>query len=325
MRRLAPCVALALLCAQARAAAPSLNLQVHLDAGVIRVGDIWRDAGDGAATVIGAAPPPGRAITVDGPQLAYLARLFNVEWKPVSGVERVTIERPGRAVSREEIVGSVRRSLIEAGAPEDGTVELAGFNPVQVPPLATPAISVQEATYDPGSERFAATLLVAAEGMPTESARVAGRVVQLADAVIATRRIAAGQIVLPGDVRVQAVPQRRLGQDMAHDPAQVVGQAARRLLAAGQPVPLAAIGAPILVEKGEPVALSLATPGMAIVAQGRALTAGGQGDVIQVLNPASRAVLEARVTGPGHASVAPGSTPVTQAAGSPPRNPEIAQ
>ena len=304
---------------------PTLNVQIQLDAGVIRVGDIWHDAGGNAAAIIGTAPLPGHSITVDGAQLGYIARLYNVEWKPTSGVERTIIERPGRTLTRDEIVVALRRRLAEAGAPADSTVELTSLNDILVPPTSSPVISVQDISFDAGTERFSATLLIAAEGMATENTRVAGRAVQLVDAVVATRRLSVGQTIGPDDVKLLPISQRRVGVEIARDLNRVVGQAARHTLVSGQPVPIADIGAPILVEKGGLVMLSIEMPGMSIAAQGRALDAGGRGDTIQVMNPMSHAVLEARVSGPGQASVVPGSTPVVAAAGSLSRSSEVAQ
>ncbi len=110
-----------------------LKLQVQLDAGVVRVSDLWTNAGPKADAVIGAAPPPGRSIAVEAGQLAYIARLYDVEWRPTSGVERASIERMGRPLSRDEVAEPIRRSLIEAGAAQSITVDLANFAPILVP------------------------------------------------------------------------------------------------------------------------------------------------------------------------------------------------
>ena len=53
----------------------------------------------------------------------------------------------------------------------------------------------------------------------------------------------------------------------------------------------------------------LDSPGIALTAQGQALEAGAIGERIRVLNPVSRAVLEAEVIGPGRVRVAPDASP----------------
>jgi flagella basal body P-ring formation protein FlgA len=62
------------------------------------------------------------------------------------------------------------------------------------------------------------------------------------------------------------------------------------------------------------VALSLESGGLALAAQGKALESGAEGEQIRVLNPASRAVIVAVVTGQGRARVTPGSVPALPAA-----------
>ncbi len=57
--------------------------------------------------------------------------------------------------------------------------------------------------------------------------------------------------------------------------------------------------------------MQLQSDGITIAGQGQALEPGAIGERVRVLNIASRAVLEAEVTGPGKVRVEPGSTPLT--------------
>ena len=104
----------------------------------------------------------------------------------------------------------------------------------------------------------------------------------------------------------------------------MLGQTPKRTIVAGQPVEDADVGAPIMVPKGATVVLLLDTPNMSLTAQGLALGSGGRGDVIQVMNPLSRAIVAARVTGAGQATIEPGSTPLVPPARATPRSPEVA-
>jgi flagella basal body P-ring formation protein FlgA len=301
-----------------------LKLQVQLDAGVIRVSDLWTNAGPKADNVIGPAPPPGRSIAVEAGQLAYIARLYDVDWRPTSGVERASIERTGRPLSRDEVAEPIRRSLIEAGAAQSVTVDLANFAPIMVPPASFPLLSVEGLAYDAAGERFSASIAVSTEGMQTQHMRVTGRVVQTVQAVVATRRLQADEIIGPDDVRVTALPARRLPGPAFSDPALAVGQSPKRTLVAGQALSAADVGPPIMIAKGTTVVMVVETPGLSMAAQGLALGPGGQNDVIQVMNPLSRAVVAARVTGPGRAVIAPGATPITPPANMTTRSPEVA-
>jgi flagella basal body P-ring formation protein FlgA len=329
MKRVTKTVLLALLCGSVVAgvhakSAAQLKLQVQLDAGVIKVSDIWANAGAKSDTVIGPAPPPGRSIAVEAGQLAYIAHLYDVNWRPTSGVERTVVERAGRPLTHDEIVEPIRRSLVQSGAPSTVTVDLAAIPPILVPPESFPLVSVEAQAYDTGSQRFSADLVVSTEGMQTQRTRVSGRVVQLVKALVAARRLEPGDVITPADVRATQVAERRLVGAVESDLSQVVGQTPKRTIVAGQPVEAADVGPPIMVTKGATVALLLETPNMSLTARGLALDAGGRGDVIQIMNPLTRAVVAARVTGAGRAAVEPGSAPLVPPSRAMPSNSEVA-
>ncbi len=312
-------------CLAAHADAPAvLKLQVQLDAGTIKVSDLWANAGTKSDTVIGPAPPPGRTIAIEAAQLAYIARLYDVDWRPISGVERTSLERLGRPLARDEVAEPIRRNLVESGVSPSVTVELSNFSPILVPPLSFPIISVEGISYDPADQRFSANIVASADGMATERMRVAGRVMDTVTAVVATRRLQPNDIIAPADVRLAQVAARSLPGPVATDLSQVVGQTPKRAIVAGQPMAAADVGPPALVAKGATVVLVLETPSMSLAAQGVALSAGGRDEMIQVMNPLSRAVVAARVAGPGRAVITPGAAPIVPPLAAPPRNPEVA-
>ena len=65
-----------------------------------------------------------------------------------------------------------------------------------------------------------------------------------------------------------------------------------------------------LAKEGARVLMQFDSPGISLTGQGQALETGAIGERIRVLNPTSRAVVEAEVTGPDRVRVAPNS--VTQ-------------
>jgi len=128
------------------------------------------------------------------------------------------------------------------------------------------------------------------------------------------RRLVAGQPIGAGDVRIARVRGGLVRGEPAHTLEQVVGMTPRAPVNPGQPLLVAELARPLAVAKGAVVAMELSAPGLQVLGQGRALEQGGMGDRIQVLNPASRAVLMAEIVGHDRVRVAPGSTPVQPAA-----------
>jgi flagella basal body P-ring formation protein FlgA len=330
MRAPATWLLLAMACFSGGAAkAPDsavLNLQVRVDAGVLHVSDIWRNAGPKSDAVIGSAPPPGRSFSIEAPQLAYIARLYDVDWRPSSGAERTSVERGGRPLDRDEVLDQIRRALVATGVPDTVTLDLVNFSPIMVPPMSFPTVQVDGLSYEQTTDRFTANISVSSEGMDRQTMQITGHAIQMTDAVVTVRRLQPDDVIADSDVKLVRMPQRRLSGDPASTITQVVGQAARRTIAAGQPVMISDIGQPMMVAKGAPVVLVMESPGLSIAAQGLALSSGGRDDVIEVMNPLSRAVVSARVIGPGRTSVSPNSTPLTRPArhGAPP-NPQVSQ
>lgn len=120
-----------------------------------------------------------------------------------------------------------------------------------------------------------------------------------AETVVAARTIRAQQILAPEDLRLVA------GEGAVADPADVIGLEARRTLYAGRPVSFDDLGPPAIVERNEVVPLAYSRGGLQILSEGRALARGGVGEVIRVMNLASRTTIQGRITAEGLVIVGP--------------------
>ncbi|WP_137177116.1 flagellar basal body P-ring formation chaperone FlgA [Roseomonas sp. AR75] len=286
--------------AQAEQVAPR-HFAVVSDA-VVRLSDLFDHAGPRADTVLGPAPAPGARLVVEAAQLQAIARTNGLAWRSV-GAERVVLERPGRALSREEVLVALRTALRSQGLDEEDEVELPGFSPPMVPEQAFVQLAVEGAVLDPAAGRFAATLAIVAEGIPTQRLRLAGRAVRMAPMLVAARRLPAGEAIRPGDVRVIRVPASRLRPGAAQAMETVVGQALRRPAAAEQPLLVSDLARPVAVERGQTVTMLYEIPGMTLTALGRAMDSAPRGGAVPVMNLSSRAVVQAEALGGGRVRV----------------------
>ena len=280
-----------------------------VDEPVLRLGDVFENAGERAAQAIGAAPAPGRRLVLDAAQLSALARAHGLPWRPLSAHERAVVERPGRAVPREEIDAALRADLSRMGLDPDAELDLGPLLPPVVPPAAVAQVSAENTVFDPATNRFSATLVVLAEAVPTVRMRPSGRAVPTQPAVVATRRIALGEVVGTGDARLVRLRAERVRPGTAQSLDQVVGQQLRRPMAAEMAFASADLAAPAMVGKDALVTLVLEAPGLSLSARGRALEAAPRGGVVSVMNLASRSVVEGEVVEPGRVRVRLGSAP----------------
>ena len=280
---------------------------------VLRLGDVFENAGPKAGQAIGAAPAPGRRLVLDASQLSAMARAHGLSWRPLSAHERAVVERPGRAIPREEIDAALRTDLSRLGLNPASELDLGPLLPPVVPPAALAQVSAENTVLDAATGRFSATLVVLAEGMPTARMRLSGRAVPTRSAVVATRRIGLGEVVGAGDARLVRLRAERVRPGTAERLDEVLGQRLRRPMAAEMPFAAADLAAPTLVEKNAAVTVVLEAPGLSLSVQGRALDSAPRGAVVPVMNLASRSVMEGEVVGPGRVRVLMGSTPTVAA------------
>lgn len=277
----------------------------------VTLGDLFDDVGPEATRVLGPGPAPGGRIVVEAPQLAAIARQFGVDWKPASNADRAVLDWPGRPLPREAVMTAMREALTASGVDETTcAIELEGFSAPVVPYEGTSHSLVSQLDYDRGSGRFSAVLSVTGDGIDPINSRLTGRVDEMVDLPVATGRLAAGMVVRAEDVHEAKVPTRVASHAVAHDAAEVVGLQLKHPLAPGQPFATSDLVRPALVRRGADVMMELNSPGIALTAQGQALEAGSVGERIRVLNPVSRAVIEADVIGPDRVRVAPGTVPL---------------
>ena len=123
------------------------------------------------------------------------------------------------------------------------------------------------------------------------------------DIVVATRGLARGEVVGPGDVALQerdALDPGSTGLTRLED---AIGLVVRQTVAAQAPVRGVALELPVLVHRGEHVSLVSRSGAISVSASAEALADGSRGDRIRARNVRSQRVIEATVTGAGQLEV----------------------
>ena len=302
--RTLPLLLAALLAAPASAA--TLRPFTQLDGAVVRLSDLFEGAGN---RPLGPGPALGGSITVEAPQLLAIARQFGVDWRPSSSGDRAVLERPGRPLPREEAMAALRMALGPAAA--DSELEMAAYTAPMIPLSADARPSVSQLSVDPATGRFTALLTIEAGDGPPVQSRLSGRLQEMVELPVPRRRLMPGELITARDLQVVRVRAGGARGDFVRVREQALGQAVRRPVAPSQPIALADLGRPVLVQKGATIRVVLDSPGIALTAQGVATEPGGMGERVRVLNPASKALIEAEVIGLDAVRVLPGAVPVS--------------
>lgn len=306
--RFAPLFSLAvglLAALPAMAGTATLRPSAIIDGDLIRVGDLFDNAGDKAQTVVTGAPQPGRRVVVDAEWLARVAAAYGVDWQPLSRAERIVIERRSVTIGAQEIAGELKLALVEAGAPAEAEVQLSGRAvQLHVPAETATGMEVRDLDYDQRTGRFAAT--VEAGGIQSPSSlRVTGRVFTTAEIPVLARALQRGEVIGENDIEWKPVREMQIQRGILTELDQLVGQQLRHAARPGLPLRASDVQRPVLVTKNSLVTMRLVSGGISLTAQGRAAEDGGAGDAIRVTNLQSKLTVTAKVDGPGVVSVMP--------------------
>ena len=291
-----------------RAAQPRTT--VSIKSGSVRLSDLFTGLEPGQDCTIGPAPAPGKSIVIEQAQLAAIAAQFGVDWQSGAIPLRVILERKARSVLRAELLALLRPALVAAGAAPGSDIALSGFATMSIPAEDTNPLDIDQLDFDPASGRFAAELLSDGVGADPVRLRVSGTAREMIEVPVLAHAMNAGSVIAPEDLELGRVRKSVADERTISATQEAVGLALRHRMMAGSTITADDLTRPLLVTRGMPVLLRLQNTGMTLTTKGEAIEGGALDDRIHILNPDSRAVLVARITGPGQVQVDPASTPV---------------
>jgi len=117
--------------------------------------------------------------------------------------------------------------------------------------------------------------------------------------VVPARDIARGDTISESDLTYVFEPASDVMPGAATNMSALIGMQTRRVLRANETVRVDDVRRPILVTKGSIVTMVFEAPGVILTATGRAMSEGGLGESVTVLNPVSYRQITAVVTGQG--------------------------
>jgi len=284
----------------------TLRDSVRLDGKIVYLGDLFANVGDKSGIAVAYTPEPGQRSVLDARWLARVARSNRLDWRPLSRFDRVIVERASTVISREQIAEEVLTALSDQGADPDMEVDFSNrMLRLYVAGDAIASVGVEDAILDPRSNRFSAIIVAPAGDPAAKRMRVTGQLHQVSEIPVPAHRVLGGDVIRKQDLKWIKVRVKRLQNDVIMTEQDLIGKSPVRGLREGQPVRVSAVRNPVLVKKGSLVTILLMAPKMTLTAQGKALSDGSEGDVIQVKNTRSKIVVEAEVTGSGRVAVRP--------------------
>jgi flagella basal body P-ring formation protein FlgA len=117
------------------------------------------------------------------------------------------------------------------------------------------------------------------------------------------RSLATGEIVQPSDIVWARAAGAPFDAPSAAD--QVIGMATRHPVREGDAVASHDVAPPMVVKIGDTVLVTYADEGVTVTLEGKAMASAAVGDTLNVLNPASKKLIEAVASGTDQAVVGP--------------------
>jgi flagella basal body P-ring formation protein FlgA len=285
-------------------ASPAIYTSVLVDNETVRLGDLFQNAGMHKGMEISPAPKPGSHLSFDASRLYALARIYKLAWRPTSRFDRVVVRRASQEIGRAEIEAELQAELANRGVSGKMRIELHNRNPIlHVATNASATMAVESMHYDKNTKRFTAALVAPAGQAGAARLRVSGRVYAVSEIPVLARRLDAGEVIRNSDIEWMELRTDRISRDTIIDAKRLIGFTPRRYVRPGKPIRISALRPPLLVTKKSVVTVVLRTERMLLTLQGRSLEDGGLGDTIRILNPQSKQVIEAKIDGPGRATI----------------------
>jgi flagella basal body P-ring formation protein FlgA len=305
MRHLA-LISAALLLAVSPAAAASLKASASISRDMVTLGDLFAELPDGVSAdkPVGRAPLPSRKLDFNALQLQDIANSNQLDWTAPNRFVHVEIERAGHTIGREQIVAALRPALVEHGMQGDAVVTLDNELMRLVTPAEKPtSIALEDLTYDTVLGRFQGLLSTPAGSTDAVRVRVSGRTIQTILLPVPARPIAMGEVIRVTDLQLMRIRIDRAGNMVVADPDRLIGRTAKRMLAAQEPIQVAAVAPTVLVPKNS-IALARVQSGRILITmEGKSLDDGAQGDTIRLVNPRSNKIVQGIVTGPSEVTL----------------------
>lgn len=282
--------------------AAELQVSIIVNDGVVRLGDVFDDAGNFADVAVAQAPAPGMKSRIAVTDLVLPSQRAGIAWQAPRGVTHISVLRASLPVSTDELRQIIGERIKRDGYAKNFDITLFGqTRPIQIPVNSAPGdIGVSISSYDVRTGNFIASLALPTGTALNRRVDYRGKIEVISYVPGLNRQVMPGETITEGDIAWVRLPQRRLLKNMVRSKQALVGMTPRRTLAVNRPVRLNDLQRPLLVKKGGQVSVTYRTGNLIITSLARALENGSRGDVIRIMNTRSNQALEGVVTGPDH-------------------------
>lgn len=282
--------------------AVNLKQNVVVYDNVIKAADIFTGLGDDqkGARVLGVAPQPGQEMTINAHSLLRVAMAMDIDWRPVSSAEYVTVQRASNTISRKNIADSIKNY---AETQDNGHYKITldqNVGDINLPHDAAADIRVASFTSDPQSRRFKAGLQVSEKNTRYD---ISGSINRLLEVPVLKSSLRKGDIIAQNDVEYTEIVDTSIRGDVILNADDLVGKTPRQSITAGSVIKANDLDVPLAVKRGDLVTMIFERGSLQLSAMGKALQNGAIGDAVRVVNTESNRTIEGIVSRNGQVKI----------------------
>ncbi len=280
------------------AMAASLKSVSVIEGDVLTLGDLFDGVTRNADYVIGAAPQPGKDMTLNARTLYRIAVALDLPWRPSSSGDQIVIRREASIVSYNTIENSLRDVLKEKGVNGRFNITLNNGKPTMVLPNGMPNnAEISSLTYDHQKGYFQAAIVAPSKDNPLKKILVSGLVERMVSVPVLRSTLQNGSIIGRNDINMIDVPEKSLQHDIIMNQKDIIGMTPHRIAYAGKFILEGNLQKPQLVKRGDRVSITFREGPLVLTAKGKALQSGAKGDLVRVTNVNSSRTVDALIIG----------------------------
>jgi flagella basal body P-ring formation protein FlgA len=266
---------------------------------VIRLEDIFGGLEENGDKVLGAAPHPGRNITLSARTLLRVALALDLPWRPSGETDHIVIQRAATVIDEGMLKSAVAKKLADEGH-VNGSFDVqftTSGNEMILPHDMPPSAEVLDISYSPQNDWFQVTIVAPSADNPVRRQQLTGAVRKIMEIPVLKDNLRNGDIIRASDLEWLELYAGDIKHDYLLKAEDLVGMTPRRMVMEGKPVREIELEAPRMVKRGDTVTIIYQSGSMQLTAEGRAIRDGAKGDFIRVVNNNSSRTVEGFVTG----------------------------
>lgn len=275
--------------------------QIQVYDNVVRLGDIFDVNGIFANEQLFQAPPLGRKGTLSATSLHKIAKKYSLDWANEQRFAKITITRKAKNIELADITKIITDYAIDnqliAGSIGQTKIKInQKFRTILIAASDYAEFSISDFVYRPYSDQFSVEFRYVHNGAYRQL-KLSGKIENMVQVPVFANNIRRDQTIKMSDIKYIQINNRRIANNILLDVDDIVGKSAKNSIRAMQPVSEHLLKFADLVKKNRIINLQFKLGRVSLNIKARALSTGGKGALIRVMNLKSGKQIDAIVTG----------------------------